>query len=211
MTYLGNKVKAAKQNAAAAGSKSYKRSATPEAEAMEMLANGILNHVPVENYCFRSKVIYITHIIRRVLQAVMDRSLLDDKVGMTLYLNCINLIIHQDYYGNKRIELAGSLLSLLFEDLFKRFNSDLKRQADMILSKPNRASQFDVIKFMRTDTITQGFIHAISTGSWVLKRFKMDRAGVTQVLSRLSFISALGMITRVNSQVCTLIYSSKHP
>ena len=27
----------------------------------------------------------------------------------------------RDFYGNKRIELAGSLLSLLFEDLFKRY------------------------------------------------------------------------------------------
>ena len=81
-----------------------------------------------------------------------------------------------------------------------RFNSDLKKQADMILSKPNRVEGvciciqrlsfclgshpflgFDIIKFMRGDTITQGFIHAISTGSWVLKRFRMDRAGVTQV------------------------------
>jgi hypothetical protein len=61
----------------------------------------------------------------------------------------------KDYYGNKRLELAGSLISLLFEDLFKRFNSDLKRQIDMILSKPNRASGFDVMKFMHTETITQ--------------------------------------------------------
>jgi DNA-directed RNA polymerase III subunit RPC2 len=108
------------------------------------------------------------------------------------------------------------LISLLFEDLFKRFNTDLKKQIDMILSKPNRASSFDVMKFMRTETISQvpppsvplcssfhsqGFNHAISTGNWVLKRFKMDRAGVTQVLSRLSYISALGMMTRVASQV----------
>ena len=70
---------------------------------------------------------------------------------------CVCVCVYvQDYYGNKRLELAGSLISLLFEDLFKRFNTDLKRQADMVLSKPNRATSFDVIKFMRADTITQG-------------------------------------------------------
>lgn len=155
------------------------------AEATEVLAHVVLNHVPVERYNFRLKVVYITHIIRRVLRTVLDRSLLDDK----------------DYYGNKRLELAGSLIALLFEDLFKHFNTDLKRQVDAILSRPNRASSFDVMKFMDNNkVITDGFIHAISTGSWVLKRFRMDRAGVTQVLSRLSYISALGMMTRVASQ-----------
>jgi len=163
---------------------SYRKNISAAAEAIEALAHVVLNHVPVVKYCFRTKIVYITHIVRRVLRTVLDRTLLDDK----------------DYYGNKRLELAGSLISLLFEDLFKRFNSDLKRQVDMVLSKPNRAGGFDVMKFMRSDTITQGFIHAISTGSWVLKRFRMDRAGVTQVLSRLSYISALGMMTRVSSQ-----------
>ena len=186
LIFIGNKVRAMKNNnsGSSSDSKSYRKNITPEAEAMEVLSNVVLNHVPVENYCFRKKVIYICHIIRRVLRTVKDNSLLDDK----------------DYYGNKRLELAGSLLSLLFEDLFKRFNSDLKRQADMILSKPSRVKEFDILKLFRTDTITQGFIHAISTGNWVLKRFRMDRAGVTQVLSRLSYISALGMMTRVNSQ-----------
>ena len=130
---------------------SFRKHTTPEIEAIELLANVVLNHVPVEKYCFRSKAVYISHIVRRILRTVKDRTLLDDK----------------DYYGNKRIELAGSLICLLFEDLFKRFNSDIKRQADLVLSKANRATGFDVIKFMRADTITQvrdtlvSFIHNI--------------------------------------------------
>lgn len=105
----------------------------------------------------------------------------------------------RDYYGNKRLELAGSLLSLMFEDLFKRFNWELKMIADKNIPKI-KAAQFDIVKHMRAAQITAGLETAISTGNWTIKRFKMERAGVTQVLSRLSYISALGMMTRVNSQ-----------
>ena len=91
------------------------------------------------------------------------------------------------------------LLALLFEDLFKKFNSELKRIADQTIPK-QRVSQFDVVRHMRQDQITNGLANAISTGNWSVKRFKMDRAGVTQVLSRLSYISALGHMTRISSQ-----------
>jgi DNA-directed RNA polymerase III subunit RPC2 len=182
LAYIGTKIRSARAKNAA-GWSTNKKSGAVEDEAMDALANYVLNHVPVKNFNFRHKQIYVCHVIRRLLQTVLDRSLLDDK----------------DYYGNKRLELAGDLYSLLFEDLFKRFNTEVKRSWDKALGKLHRENEVDVTNFMKTEVITGGFIHAISTGTWNLPRFKMDRAGVTQVLSRLSYISALGMMTRVNS------------
>ncbi|XP_064629058.1 DNA-directed RNA polymerase III subunit RPC2-like [Lineus longissimus] len=152
-------------------------------EARDILANVILAHVPVNHWNFKMKSCYLSLMVRRVIQAQGDTVKVDDR----------------DYVGNKRLELAGQLLSLLFEDLFKKFNSELKRIADLTIPKP-RAAQFDIVKHMRQDQITNGLVIAISTGNWSIKRFKMDRAGVTQVLSRLSYISCLGMMTRISSQ-----------
>ncbi|XP_068170003.1 DNA-directed RNA polymerase III subunit RPC2 isoform X3 [Antennarius striatus] len=174
LRYLGNKVRRQRMWG---GPKKTKME-----EARELLASLILTHVPVKEFNFRAKCIYLAVMVRRVILAQGD-----------------NKVDDRDYYGNKRLELAGQLLSLLFEDLFKKFNSELKKIADQIIPK-QRAAQFDVVKHMRQDQITNGMVNAISTGNWSLKRFKMDRQGVTQVLSRLSYISALGMMTRISSQ-----------
>ncbi|KAJ4484306.1 beta and beta-prime subunits of DNA dependent RNA-polymerase [Lentinula edodes] len=155
-------------------------------EALEALATIVLAHVPVNGLDFRSKAIFVATMTRRVLMAMDDEKMVDDR----------------DYVGNKRLELAGQLLALLFEDLFKTYNSNLKIAIDKTLKKPSRVNEYDAWHTMQFqgDHITSGFVRAISTGNWSLKRFKMERAGVTHVLSRLSFISALGMMTRISSQ-----------
>ncbi|THH28177.1 hypothetical protein EUX98_g6005 [Antrodiella citrinella] len=155
-------------------------------EALEALATIVLAHVPVNGLDFKAKAIFVATMTRRVLMAMEDEKMVDDR----------------DYVGNKRLELAGQLLALLFEDLFKTFNTNLKSAIDKVLKKPSRTSEFDAFNTMQFqgDHITSGFVRAISTGNWSLKRFKMERAGVTHVLSRLSFISALGMMTRISSQ-----------
>lgn len=156
---------------------------TPADEARDLLATTILAHVPVENFNFQMKSVYVALMVRRIMTAEINPASIDDR----------------DYYGNKRLELAGSLLSLMFEDLFKRLNWELKTIADKNIPKI-KAAQFDIVKHIRAAIITAGLESAISSGNWTIKRFKMERAGVTQVLSRLSYISALGMMTRVNSQ-----------
>ena len=154
-------------------------------EALEAIGSVIICHVPIIDLNFRPKALYVAHMARRVIMAKHDSALVDDR----------------DYVGNKRLELAGQLLSLLFEDLLKKFNYDIKLNVDKVLRKSNKID-FDAFTVISTHSnhITQGMNRAIATGNWHLKRFRMDRAGVTHVLSRLSYISALGMMTRVTSQ-----------
>ena len=75
---------------------------------------------------------------------------------------------------------------------------DLKKIIDSNL-KRNRKDPFDVITFFRTDTITNGLQQAMKSGNWKIQRFKMDRSSITDNLTRLSYISAIGMMTRINS------------
>ena len=155
-------------------------------EALEAISGVIVAHVPIENLNFRPKALYVAYMARRVLAAKHNSKLVDDR----------------DYVGNKRLELAGQLLALLFEDLFKKYNYDIKANMDKLLRRPARTELSDPSFVMtgHANHITQGMNRAIATGNWNLKRFRMDRAGVTHVLSRLSYIAGLGMMTRVTSQ-----------
>ena len=58
-------------------------------EALEALATIVLAHVPVTGLDFRSKAIFVATMTRRVLMAMNDEKMVDDR----------------DYVGNKRLEL----------------------------------------------------------------------------------------------------------
>nr|KAG5700244.1 hypothetical protein BaRGS_007617 [Batillaria attramentaria] len=78
-------------------------------EAREVLHSLVLAHVPVPQWNFKVKATYLALMVRRVILAQVGQIHVDDS----------------DYYGNKRLELAGQLLALLFEDLFKKFNAEV--------------------------------------------------------------------------------------
>lgn len=73
----------------------------------------------------RVQILYIAMMARRMLYALGDPKCIDDR----------------DYYGNKRLELAGGLMSLLFEDLFKGFNAELKKLVCGARPLPRNASR----------------------------------------------------------------------
>lgn len=175
LEYIGSKVKTVRR-----------QKLSTLQEGIEAIATTVIAHLTVEALDFREKALYIAVMTRRVVMAMHNPKMVDDR----------------DYVGNKRLELAGQLMSLLFEDLFKKFNNDFKANIDKVLKKPNRAMEYDALLSINvhSNNISSGLNRAISTGNWSLKRFKMERAGVTHVLSRLSYISALGMMTRISSQ-----------
>lgn len=155
-------------------------------EALDTLANLVVAHVPIDGLEPNTKAVYLAMMARRVLLAARDPTLVDDR----------------DFVGNKRLELAGQMLSLLFEDLFKKFTSEVKINIDKFLKKNNQAVALDPANMIRNhaNNIGMGLNRAIQTGNWNVRRFGMNRVGVSHVLSRLSYISALGMMTRINSQ-----------
>ncbi|KAI4869105.1 beta and beta-prime subunits of DNA dependent RNA-polymerase [Hypoxylon rubiginosum] len=184
LDYIGSRVKMGGRVKQPGGPLLARRSTIEE--GLDALANIIIAHIPVEGLDFYPKAIYIALMVRRVLMAHHNHKLVDDR----------------DFVGNKRLELAGQLLSLLFEDLFKNFMNNLKFNIENSLKKQNRAIAMDPLMQVGTQGkhITEGMNRAIQTGNWNVKRFRMERAGVTHVLSRLSYISALGMMTRISSQ-----------
>ncbi|KAJ4720430.1 DNA-directed RNA polymerase subunit beta [Melia azedarach] len=155
-----------------------------EGRALPILRDVFLANVPVCNNNFRPKCLYVAVMLRRMMEAMLNKDAMDDK----------------DYVGNKRLELSGQLVSLLFEDLFKTMISEVKKHVDFVLSKPSRSSKIDPSLYITRDSITIGLERTLSTGNFDVKRFKMHRKGMTQVLARLSFIGTLGHMTRISPQ-----------
>jgi len=75
-------------------------------EAMEALSTIVIAHIPVTNFNLRPKAIYVAIMARRVLIAMKDENMVDDR----------------DYVGNKRLELCvRPLLDILWDEHAHQF------------------------------------------------------------------------------------------
>ena len=52
---------------------------SPIDEARDVLANTVLAHVPVDNFNFKMKAIYMALMVRRVIEAQGDEKSIDDR------------------------------------------------------------------------------------------------------------------------------------
>ena len=99
LEYIGKKITLSRENHKA-----------PAAIAYDIIYSSVLTHIPILNDSFYSKTFFLAFMVRRLLLAYIDPK---------------NHIDNRDFYGNKRIELAGTLIGLVFEDAFKRYNSSI--------------------------------------------------------------------------------------
>lgn len=56
------------------------------------------------------KAHYLALMVKKLIEGLNDPSKLDNR----------------DYYGNKRMKSSGTIIELLFEDLFKSYKSQLE-------------------------------------------------------------------------------------
>lgn len=89
-------------------------------------------------------------MVNRLLTGALGRSPEDDR----------------DYYGKKRMEMAGTLLLGLYRTLFRQFIDEMRRQIHKDLNSNKDGLKINLLKAMRHETITKGLKSAISTGNW---------------------------------------------
>ncbi|CAG8564214.1 2730_t:CDS:10, partial [Acaulospora colombiana] len=105
----------------------------------------------------------------------------------------------RDHFGKKRLDLAGALLSNLFNNLFRRMVKDMTTLIKKMLADRREINLEMVIK---PQTITNGMRYSLGTGNWgEAKKAMQSRSGVAQVLNRYTYVSTLSHLRRCNTPI----------
>lgn len=129
---------------------------------------------------------FLCYMINRLLSCVLKRTPLDDR----------------DSYLNKRLDLAGPLITTIFRGSFNRLVRECKKHFRKKMSNiaantsdPNLISP--VINHIRSNIIEKDLKTALSTGSW--GTHIKSKKGVAQILSRFTYIATLSYLRRIKS------------
>jgi len=154
-----------------------------EARVQQLLDRELLPHLGDSEEARMKKAIYLGRIVRQVLEMAITNRKPNDK----------------DHYANKRVRLAGDLMEDLFRVSMNQLARDLKYQLER---HHNRKRDLKISSCLRPDVLTSKIMHALATGNWV-----GGRSGVSQLLDRTTFLSALSHMRRVTSP---LVRSQPH-
>lgn len=155
--------------------------------AEDILQKELLPHVGLNDMSFRRKAYFVGYMVHRLLLAVLGRRQLDDR----------------DHFGNKRLDLAGPLLGTLFSSIIRKFHKEV---SDLLRKEANSSKMgggmLEIRKAVKRHIITKGLAYALATGNWGGKAGSPGvKAGVAQVLNRLTFSSCLSHLRRGNTPI----------
>lgn len=157
----------------------------------QLIHNDFLPHVGTS---YRRKALYLGFMVRKLLKC---------HLGYIPYDN-------RDSYIHKRIDTPGILLSNLFRQCYGKLIKEMRNliQRELHLWRANTINPFQVInqgnihRFLKSTIIESGLRYALSTGNWGVKTlgsFQNIRQGVAQVLNRMSYLSTLSHLRRINT------------
>jgi DNA-directed RNA polymerase II subunit RPB2 len=116
----------------------------------------------------------------------------------------------RDSYCNKRIDTPGILLNNLFRNYFNKVVKDMTKQVVREINNGSWKSNNDyaniinvtnIYKIVKGNTIENGIKRALATGDFGIKSVNSSKVGVAQVLNRLTYLSAISHLRRVNTPV----------
>jgi len=154
-----------------------------ESRIQNLLDNELLPHLGSAEENREKKAVFLGRIARQVLEMAIKDADPNDK----------------DHYANKRVRLAGDLIEDLFRVSLQQLSRDLKYQLER---HHNRKRELRISSCLRPDVLTTKIMHALATGNWV-----GGRSGVSQLLDRTTYLSALSHLRRVTSP---LVRSQPH-
>ncbi|MCQ2976588.1 MAG: DNA-directed RNA polymerase subunit B [archaeon] len=143
--------------------------------AEDVIDRYLLPHMGTESDSRHDKAIYLAEMTEMLLQVIEGEREPHDK----------------DHYTNKRLRVSGDLMEDLFRVAYTSLTRDMSYQLERSLS---RGKELSIKQAVRSDVLTENIKHAIATGNWV-----GGRAGVSQLLDRVSFMATLSHLRRVVS------------
>ena len=156
--------------------------------AMDVLNNDLFPHCPTKE----KKIYFLGYMANKLICVSLGKSEQDDR----------------DSYVNKRIDLCGVLLNNLFRNYFNKLVKDMEKQIIREINTgswkstddfQNIINQTNIYKIIKSATIENGIKRALSTGDFGIKHMNSNKAGVAQVLNRLTYMSTLSHARRVST------------
>jgi len=173
LEFIGNK--------ATRGEEKSRRDRIKRAE--EILRKDMLPHVSIDKENEIKKAYFIGYMIFRLGNCALGRAYGDDR----------------DHYGKKRLDMSGVLLCGIFRQIFRRFTKKTETVMKDALKRV-KTGKIQLENFIDKKMITQGMKYALATGNWGQNRIgQVLKTGVAQVLQRLTFMSSLSHLRRLNT------------